>query len=422
MDKDTESDMNTFSSKANATQSSSENNSDESEVESVDSTVASMGPPPSQVEKFSLPVPQPNFFDFRWNRFLALASSPRKLWNYYKFKGRKRTVIVNYLPITLDVEPVSRCNFHCTMCQVSDWPKYKRAEDMEFEDFKKIIDTQHGLLEVKLQGYGEPMLARDKFFEMVKYARRKHIWVRTTTNASLLHLNDNYKKLIDSGINEVQISIDGTCKETFEKIRRGSKFEKVVENCKLINAYSEEKGVVRTRMWSTMQAGNVGEFFNYIDLAKEMGFKRLTYSLILHGFGQDKWVATNESNNAVGFVTEEMGWEAIERGKRAGIEVTFWRATDKYSTKSVDTLCGWPFERVFISSDLRIVPCCLISNPKTADLGDAKEFLSHWNGPVFQEYRRAHLEGTVPKYCKECYEPKEKKKNNKNTLKIVPQG
>ena len=45
----------------------------------------------------------------------------------------------------------------------------------------------------------------DVFFEMIQYARARQIWVRTTTNASLLHAKDNYRKLVDSGVNEIQI-------------------------------------------------------------------------------------------------------------------------------------------------------------------------------------------------------------------------
>jgi len=47
------------------------------------------------------------------------------------------------------------------------------------------------------------------------------------TNASLLHLRDNYKKLVDTGVNEIQISIDGATKDVFEGIRVGSVFESV---------------------------------------------------------------------------------------------------------------------------------------------------------------------------------------------------
>ena len=82
------------------------------------------------------------------------------------------------------------------------------------------------------------------FFEMIKYARQKKIWVRITTNASLLHLRDNYKKLVDSDVCEVDISIDGYNKEKYEKIRVGGKYEITTENCKRLNEYGEEQGKI----------------------------------------------------------------------------------------------------------------------------------------------------------------------------------
>src|SRR5262249_46343299 len=63
-------------------------------------------------------------------RELALAADPRKRENYERFLRARRDASVDYLPVKLDIENVSRCNFKCTMCVVSDWPKGKRASDM----------------------------------------------------------------------------------------------------------------------------------------------------------------------------------------------------------------------------------------------------------------------------------------------------
>ena len=56
---------------------------------------------------------------------------------------------------------------------------------------------------------GEPLMQGDAYLAMLRHAREREIWVRTTTNASLLHLRENYRRLIDADPNEVQISIDG---------------------------------------------------------------------------------------------------------------------------------------------------------------------------------------------------------------------
>jgi MoaA/NifB/PqqE/SkfB family radical SAM enzyme len=351
------------------------------------------------------PEPMPNAGVYKRARWIALATSPKRLFNYMRYmRATRNSASVDYLPVKLDIENVSRCNFHCTMCQVSEWPKLTRAEDMSFADFKKLIDEQYGLVEIKLQGMGEPTLARDTLYEMIRYARSKHIWVRTVTNASLLHINDNYRKLIDSDPNELQISIDGATKETFEKIRRGSNFEKVSENCKLINAYCREKNVERTKMWVVLQKENIHEMIPLVRLSKELGFQSMVFSLNLSDWGQDKWNTVNREATVDRTLTKEAIEEAVKVGNEVGVKVAFWNITSKYNHNTPSKRCAWPFERAYVSSDMRIVPCCMIANPEVSDLGDARSFTEIWRSETYQEFRQAHIEGRIPKVCQGCYE------------------
>ena len=352
-----------------------------------------------------LPTPYPDPQAWETNLKAALDSDPRRKGNYERFLSAGKSVDVDYLPVRLDIENLSRCNFHCTMCQVSDWgPKDQRAGDMSFEQFKSLVDQQYGLVDIKLHGMGEPLLGRDEYFRMIHYARSKHIWVRTTTNGSLLHFRDNYKKLVESGVNEVQISFDGAIKETFEEIRRGSKFELVVDNCRLINEYCNARDLLVTRMWVLLQRSNIHEFLDFVGLAHDMGFKRLTYSLNLQAWGQERWENVNQEETAEDSVTPELAEEAIQIGRRLGLEVTFWNITSKYSTKDRESLCPWPFNWAYVSSDMRVVPCCMVANPEVADLGDAADFTTTWNSESYREFRRAHLEGRIPDVCQLCYE------------------
>src|SRR5256885_12574651 len=153
------------------------------------------------------------------------------------------------------------------MCKVSDWDRGKRAVALPLESFKSLLDQQYGVIEIKLQGMGEPLMQGDPYFAMLHHAREREIWVRTTTNASLLHLRDNYRRLIDADPNEVQISIDGADQATFESIRRGAVFERVVANCRLINGYCRRAGVERTKMWVVVQQANRHQLPAFVEFA-----------------------------------------------------------------------------------------------------------------------------------------------------------
>lgn len=356
-----------------------------------------------------LPVPEPvpDLNTYLRERQICLSRSPERMRNYETYiRSARRSATVDYLPIRLDFENVSRCNFACTMCTVSDWPKGKRADDMPLESFKKIIDEQYGLVEIKVQGLGEPTMQGDDYYEMIRYARARNIWVRTTTNASLLHLKSNYKKLVDTGVNEIQISIDGADKQTFEAIRRQSQFERVVANCKLINTYCEKLGIVRTKMWTVVQTGNRHQLMQLIDLAHEMGFKTMAFSLNLNDWGTERWQKINDAVSVERSFTRAEAGQLMAKGEELGIKVRFWNVTNKYTTDSVENLCPWPFERAYISSDLRVVPCCIIANPDVSEVGaidENKDFTSIWKGDVMTQFREAHLKGEIPKECSFCY-------------------
>ena len=117
----------------------------------------SVGEPGQALAGLPTPEPVPDLHAYLRERRIRLSCSPEALANYLAFMAsERRSAEVDYLPIRLDFENVSRCNFRCTMCTVSEWPKGRRAADMALADFERLLDEQVGLVEVKVQGLGEP--------------------------------------------------------------------------------------------------------------------------------------------------------------------------------------------------------------------------------------------------------------------------
>jgi pyrroloquinoline quinone biosynthesis protein E len=357
----------------------------------------------------SLPMPEPaaGTAYYRHERNLALAFEARRQDNYNRYlRWKKEGGAIDFLPIKLDIENVSRCNFRCQMCVVSDWNKGKRADDMTFAAFKRLIDEQYGVIEIKLQGIGEPMMMGDPYFAMIRYARERKIWVRSTTNASLLHLKDNYKKVIDADINELQISIDGADTETFEAIRRGAVGSQVAANCKLVNQYSRDQGVDRTKMWTVVQRDNQHQLEQFVDFAHELGFTNQVFMINLIDWGLDKWHDRNSQITVENALDPNRLFALIGQGDKLGVRVRFWSASDKYSAANRETLCPWPFERPYVSSDMSVVPCCMIGNPDVYQIGveiSETSFSEVWKSQAYKDFRLAHLNGDIPKVCRNCY-------------------
>jgi len=346
-------------------------------------------------------MPQADEYNHRLTYYRGFLRFPERLKNYILFQNEAKDTEQVYKPFVMDIEPNSRCNFRCIMCQVSEWNNGSRAKDMSFDDFKVFIDSQPQLMEVKLHGMGEPLMHR-RFIDMIKYLSDKDIWVRTTINGSLLHVRDNYRRIIDSGIGEIQTSFDGASKEIFEKIRKNSDFESIVSNLTMLNEYANKKDRLYTRMWVLLQKINRHELFDFVVLAKKMKFKRLSYSITLNDWGQGEWAKKN-TENETNELTQNEKIKLLDLAKKENIEITVWYQSNKYSFENLETICPWPFERPYISSDLRIVPCSMIGNPEVSDLGDAKHLNSVWNSLRYKKFREEHLRGEIPDFCKQCY-------------------
>lgn len=344
----------------------------------------------------NLPEPEPaaGLDHYRATIVERLSLDHRCADNYARYLAwKKRGGSVDFLPVKLDIENVSRCNFRCGMCQVSDWPHGRRAGDMSLDEFRALIDEQHGLVEIKIQGVGEPTMGGDAFFEMIRYARARGIWVRTTTNASLFHLRDNARKLMDADPNEIQISIDAADAATFECIRPGSSFDRVIDNVRLLHRDPRARRV--TKMWTVVQSANIGGLSALVELASELRFTNQVFGLDVIDWGLgDRGLGAPASDAYLA--------ELIRLGAQLGHRVAFWRSQAKYTKANP---CPWPFERSYVSSDARVAPCCMVGNPDTFELGAglSNGFTVVWNGKDYARFREAHLTGRMPDICKGCY-------------------
>ena len=119
----------------------------------------------------------------------------------------------------------------------------------------------------------------------------------------------------------------------------------------------------------------------------------------------------NGKKDAHSRFTEEMGFDLIEKGKEMGINVTFWLGTDKYIySDDHKNICAWLFSRAYITGSMRVVPCCVIADADTKDMGVALPFNNTWNDDEYIKIRRQHLSGQIPYICRNCYEEIEHRK------------
>jgi len=96
---------------------------------------------------------------------------------------------------------------------------------------------------------GEP-LADPRLFDKVDYAHKRGVErVIFTTNGILLGYNENYKKIVDGGLYEVNISTPGLDRSAYERLFGVRKYDDVIAGIVKLAEYKSSRGdVCRTRI------------------------------------------------------------------------------------------------------------------------------------------------------------------------------
>jgi len=108
---------------------------------------------------------------------------------------------------------------------------------MDMKIYEEILNqTENTTLWLLLYFQGEPFL-HPVIFSMIKKAKEKKLYTTLSTNGHFLN-ETNCTKIIDSGLNRIIISLDGTDAETYSKYRKNGDFNKVLDG---INTLTREK-------------------------------------------------------------------------------------------------------------------------------------------------------------------------------------
>ena len=341
-----------------------------------------------------------------------LAFSDRTNENYGRYLLWKNSgdfsKVIDFVPIAGHISPISRCNFKCTMCSVVDFKNGKRCEDMSIELFEKRLDELFGLIQISLVGLSELFLLHDSLEHMLKLCLDRKIWTNIATNGSLLHQRNWVERLADLNLDEIVVSIDGVTETTFESIRVGSNFKRVYDNAKNLNNQFDLAGVrpKRTKMQTVLQARNRHELYDFVPLARDLGFSAISFETEPFDWGSVIW--RNKNSSISGILKSDEIDALVSQGKDFEVEVGFVEIVQRYSTlPNEHSLCSWPFSKIFVSSDDRVVPCCHISNPDHFEIGNGigenKSVVDVWKSEDYHNFRQSHVSGNIPDACRSCY-------------------
>lgn len=346
----------------------------------------------------------------RLERF-SVSPQARENWNRYQrwLDSGCREIDSALLPVKAYISPISQCNFRCTMCAVSDFPRGKRAEPMELDRFLRRLDELPTIVEFSPTGLSEVLMTNQAtLLSMLREVRRRKIWTLLVTNGSLLHQRHWIKRLVELDLNEIGVSLDGTSKEVFESIRRGSNFDRVIDNVRLLVDAMAAAGIDdRLKVQFVLQEANASEIRGLVPFVAELGIRSVAISVDVFDWGSPRWRENLRDIQAD--LSIDALESAVQDGVNYGVRVGIVSVNQKFEAHSDRSKrCHWPFIGTVISSDDRFVPCCHIYNPDhfeiTHSLGSSASAQDVWMSSSYRTFRENHLLGEIPDACRSCYQ------------------
>src|SRR5438128_144626 len=174
-------------------------------------------------------------------------ADPRR---YFDHIAAQRGSIAEAEPVCLYLETTNRCNLLCTTCPRT-FEALEPPGDMSWELFTAIVDQFPSIQRVVLHGVGEPMMVRD-LPRMIRYLKARDTYVLFNTNGTLL-TEKKGRELIDSGLDELRVSLDAAEPDAFRAVRGRDMFALIVRRVRAFRALQRElrAETPRVSLWLT---------------------------------------------------------------------------------------------------------------------------------------------------------------------------
>ncbi len=291
------------------------------------------------------------------------------------------------MPFAISVEPTTSCNLRCPQCP-SGLRAFTRPTGMlTFSLFEVIVpQIRKYVHSINFYFQGEPYLNPD-FLRMVKTASVNNIYSITSTNAHYLN-DDNCIKTIESGLDEIIISIDGVTQETYEQYRIGGKLDLVLKGADNLIRWKKKQNsrkpfvVFQFVVFKT----NEHEVENIKTIGKKMGADKVRI----------KTAQIYDFKNNTRIIPENVRYSRYKKSESGS-----WIIKNELLNQ-----CWRMWQSCVITWDGKIVPCCFDKDAKY-QLGNLNQnsFKDIWFSKPYGLFRQNILKGRKEiDICTNCTE------------------
>ncbi len=315
------------------------------------------------------------------------------------------------LPEELYLEVTNRCNLKCTTCPQS-WGMSEASADLSPERARELLDQLPSVRRVVLHGIGEPTL-NPRLPELIAVVKERGAYALFNTNGLLLR-GALLRKLVDSGLDEVRISVDAATPETYQMVRGADMFTRVMANASALAAARNawKSSTPRISLWMTGMKSNIRELPDLVRLSHRAGIDEVYIQRLVFS-------GRNRANDAEALYgrMDEPERAGLEAAQRLAVELGVTLRGSSEALPSTDATasgdhpwraCRRPTSLMYITANGNVLPCCIApftdAPYSSLVLGNARRLSLEeiWNGERYQEWRERMRDGEPPLACRGC--------------------
>lgn len=305
-------------------------------------------------------------------------------------------------PKTMEVEVTTRCHLKCRICEHTYWKEPSR--DMSFEEFKKIVDQFPGLKWIGLTGIGSSFLNKD-FLKILAYLKSRKVFIEFFDTFTVLD-EKTAEEIVRIGVDKVWVSMDAATKETYEKIRVGASYDKVVENIKGLFRAKQKHNTPVPEIWFhyIINKENVGEMSQYVDLVD--GIRKETNTNFATLIYYTSLLKFKEVGDLIPVIPPEARDAVIAKAEGKGLFVN-WNE-NVTCDKPICDCTKWVEPFVLVTGHVQ--PCCALNMANDRDFQKeyswgnllTENFKDIWKSQKVVDFKKTIHSNRFPAVCKNC--------------------
>ncbi len=314
----------------------------------------------------------------------------------------------------VQVDLTNYCNLKCKMCyfQFQSIPVEARRR-LSYDQLVKIVGPWADRIKsLGLSCGAEPLLAERKELLKILGFPREYGIPRSllTTNATLMD-EEVARRIVDSGIGIIQISMDSHLKEKYEMIRVGAHFDRVVENIKYLRDYKKERksSSPYIQFGCVLMRWNIEDVSDYLDFVHLLGANGVAFQHVVVYQGSeisDQSLSLDKplANRYLDLIREKCrthGFHLNTIPENFSLSPAAEKdsASRKKSARRRRRTCVIPQSYIYMAPNGDVLPCPYFYGERPVGNLAQDDFATMWNRKDYVRFRKDVGRGVFAREC-----------------------